>query len=427
MMRAAVDRSRSTRGGIATSTAIHALLLLLIAIGLKAGGALPEQVEELTKISYIEAHLGENIEEKVALKTLAKRTPPSIDAGKGISTRSAQNKRKAPDRSPPSPVSKPKPRARPQVAATIDPSVPKPTELQQKELETAPRLDSRDGDLSAQMNVPSKRGRVAEAADTSAPTLTSRSGPAPDMAARGGDLETRRSSLSVVGGDIDPTERGGGGGAAIADAGDAAVPSGGSLEGRGRSSYSSPGASLTPSRGSGRGIADAGGTDIAPPSGGGGNGSGRRTILDYGSGGGGGGGLRSRGGGIAPAPDRDVQPERSAPADQGIAEAKPQKIDKDGDMTITGQIAGRKILNVVSPEYSAKARRNGWEGVVAVHFTVLPDGRVKDNTRIQQMSTHSDLNRAAMAAIKKFRFAPLADGKAQVEQWGVITFVFRLK
>jgi TonB family protein len=69
----------------------------------------------------------------------------------------------------------------------------------------------------------------------------------------------------------------------------------------------------------------------------------------------------------------------------------------------------------------------GWEGVVAVHFTVLPDGRVKDSTRIQQMSAHSDLNQAALAAIEKFRFAPLDTGEAQVEQWGVITFVFRLK
>lgn len=423
MMRAAVDRARPTQGSFATSVAVHAVLLLLIAFALKSGGKLPEMAEELTKISYIEAHLGEDIQKKVELKTLAKRTPPSIDRGNGISSRSAQKKPKAPAL-----VTPPTPRATPKAAA-VDPAVPTPTEIAQKKLETSPRLDSRDDQLSAKLNVPSQRARTTEAADTAAPTLASRSGPAPTMNTSGGDLENRRSTLDVLGGDIDPSTTGArAGGSAIADAGESALPSGGSLQGRGRASYSSPGASLTPSRGGGKAIADAGGTDIAPPSGGGGSDTGRRTILDYGTGGGGGGGLRSRGGGIAPAPDRAVQPERSAPADQGIAEAAPQKLDQDGmGMTISGQIAGRKILKVVAPEYTAKARRNGWEGVVAVHFTVLPDGRVKDNTRVQQMSAHSDLNRAAMAAIKKFRFAALESGKAQVEQWGVITFVFRLK
>ncbi len=77
-------------------------------------------------------------------------------------------------------------------------------------------------------------------------------------------------------------------------------------------------------------------------------------------------------------------------------------------------------------EYSDQARRKGWEGVVAVHFTVLADGRVKDNMYFEQTSVHRDLNQAAMAAIRKFRFAPLPADQAAVEQWGVITIVFRL-
>ena len=95
-------------------------------------------------------------------------------------------------------------------------------------------------------------------------------------------------------------------------------------------------------------------------------------------------------------------------------------------MTISGQISGRKILESVAPEYTTKARQNGWEGVVAVHFTVLADGRVKDNTYFEQSSVHRDLNQMALKAIKKFRFAPLPADQAAVEQWGVITIVFRL-
>ena len=95
-------------------------------------------------------------------------------------------------------------------------------------------------------------------------------------------------------------------------------------------------------------------------------------------------------------------------------------------MTISGQISGRKILESVAPEYTAKARQKGWEGVVAVHFTVLADGRVKDNAYFEQSSVHRDLNQMALKAIKKFRFAPLPSDQAAVEQWGVITIVFRL-
>jgi len=97
------------------------------------------------------------------------------------------------------------------------------------------------------------------------------------------------------------------------------------------------------------------------------------------------------------------------------------------NMSITGQIQGRKILQSAPALYTAQAKKKGWEGVVAVHFTVMADGRVKDNVYFDQTSVHRDLNQAAMAAIKKFRFAPLGADKAAVEQWGVITIVFKLK
>jgi TonB family protein len=44
----------------------------------------------------------------------------------------------------------------------------------------------------------------------------------------------------------------------------------------------------------------------------------------------------------------------------------------------------------------------------------------------EQTSVHRDLNQAAMQAIKQFVFAPLGGDQAAVEQWGVITIVFRL-
>jgi len=93
-------------------------------------------------------------------------------------------------------------------------------------------------------------------------------------------------------------------------------------------------------------------------------------------------------------------------------------------MSITGEISNRRILKSVPPEYSALAKSKGWEGVVAVHFTVMPDGKVKSNMFFEQTSAHRDLNKAAMEAIKRFKFEPL-EGSLQ-EQWGIITIMFKL-
>jgi len=194
--------------------------------------------------------------------------------------------------------------------------------------------------------------------------------------------------------------------------------------------YRVPAAGLTPSRRSGGAIADVGSEKIAAGGGGGSVDSrGRRTILDYGNGNG--GGLRGRAGGDALATDRGaVEPTTKTQEDaqSRIADTAATELNSQGmDMSISGQISGRKILEVVAPVYSRSAKQKSWEGVVAVHFTVLPDGRVKDNLYLEQSSAHRDLNQSAMAAIRKFRFAPLAGDDSQVEQWGVITFVFRLK
>ena len=209
----------------------------------------------------------------------------------------------------------------------------------------------------------------------------------------------------------------------------ATVASGGSLESSSRGTYAAPGSSLAP-KGDGGGKAGGKGVvDVTGPSGTGGKGSGRKTILNYGSGSGGrggGGGLAGRGRLAEPEPTSAIvkKAEPAAEPKQQVSEVALD--DKGVGMTISGQISGRKILKKVAPEYTAKARQKGWEGVVAVHFTVLADGRVKDNTYFEQSSVHRDLNQMALKAIKQFRFAPLPADQAAVEQWGVITIVFRL-
>jgi TonB family protein len=206
----------------------------------------------------------------------------------------------------------------------------------------------------------------------------------------------------------------------------AAAAAGGGLSQNSRQTYAAPEAALAPAGPGGGQLGSKGVLDVTGPSGAGHTSNGRKTILDYGENGGGrGGSLAGRGRLAEPEPTTEIVQQKAAePANRQVAEVT---LDNTGvGMTISGQISGRKILQSVAPEYTELARRKGWEGVVAVHFTVLADGRVKDNTYFDQTSVHRDLNQMAIDAIKQFRFAALPADQAAVEQWGVITIVFRL-
>lgn len=453
-----IDRSRSTGGGMALSITLHTAMLLLI--GVIAGHQEPIQdtAEEYMEIAYVQATLGEDVVAKVK----AKQRPRPEPAGRGVNTDSAFKPK--PEASPepvrpkameaampdlvgtmakvqtlpeakpkpkpmmeaPKPVaSKPKPAAaRVEVATPIVQPNSKPKALAQaSQLETkAPRPNSRQVIDAGKLGKPVK---TLQTADTGSPQVAAKQN-TEAFKPKSGGLQSKAGHVDsgddVLAQSNHATRRG----PAVAEA-DAGVTSGGGLKSAGRSSYQGSAVALKSSSGKRTSGGSSAVMDVAGPSGRGGTKSGRKTMLDYGSGGGGrGGGLNSR--------QRISEPAMGAVVDQPKSDSQPRnavaevKLDaKDVNMSITGQIQGRKILQSAPALYTAKARKNGWEGIVAVHFTVMADGRVKDNVYFDQTSVHRDLNQAAMAAIKKFRFAPLGPNQAAVEQWGVITIVFKLK
>jgi TonB family protein len=421
MIKRMVDRRASTRGGMTVSVAVHALLLLLLLVFAGRQASQVEVAEELVEIQYIEARYGEDVAAKVRLK---KQPELSNDPGTGVSTRSAVQ----PSDARPEP---PQADSRPRVAEVDAPDfapapeliLPPAPSLEQKSFRKsrAPIVameDVKDPKILAEIAAPqAQRPASRERFRPQEGELAARNRTAldPDSDAVVGSLRSGGPSLATA---TDQADR---------------ILAGASLE-NDRGSYRGSSSGLAPAGGSGRGGSGGSGkgvVDIAGPSSfGGRESSGRRTILDYGTGSGGGGG----GGGLVGRRTRLVEPPRP---ESIVEEAKPNEtrpaVDdavealtgKGVSMTIAGQIKGRKILESSAPVYSEKARSNGWEGVVVVHFTVLPDGRVKDNTYFERTSAHRDLNRAAMDAIRKFRFAPLPSGE-RVEQWGLITIVFRL-
>jgi TonB family protein len=426
MIRYAVDRSRQTRGGMVTSVAVHAALLLLLGLAMRQGAPLPIAAEKLTKVTYIEAHQGENVAQKIRAKTMATRHP-RLAEGKGISTRSARKPKPLGNPGKLPKIERPTHENLSEIAAPT----PQAQRVDPRELAKSPRLETNSRQL-AKLDTPqptSRREASVEDASSATPRLKARSAP---QSFDGGAsaLQNKRSPLDLAGGDIDPAPRTSTGSqSGLAETGTEGVGRATLKPAGDGSTYRAPVAGLNSSRRGSGGIADVGSDEIATTGNGGSDdASGRRTILDYGSGRG--GGLRGRVGGQALATETSrVDPTQAAddPA-TAIADAGEVDLSQQGmGMSISGQISGRKILQVVPPEYSRSAKQKGWEGVVGVHFTVLPDGRVKDNVYLEQTSAHRDLNQSALRAIRKFRFAALPASDPQVEQWGVITFVFRLK
>ena len=94
--------------------------------------------------------------------------------------------------------------------------------------------------------------------------------------------------------------------------------------------------------------------------------------------------------------------------------------------SLAGPIADRRVLSTVVPEYPDWAKKEAVEGSVTLYFVVRPDGTVKENVVIQKTAGFGDFDDNARTALRAWRFEPLSGGRTG-EQWGTITFHFRLR
>lgn len=95
-------------------------------------------------------------------------------------------------------------------------------------------------------------------------------------------------------------------------------------------------------------------------------------------------------------------------------------IDLSSDLSIDAGLAGSggdgDFLPIVkvAPQYPRRALQKGIEGHVTVEFTVTALGTVID-PKVIDANPPNIFNRAAMNAVKKFKYKPkIVDGKAQV-------------
>jgi periplasmic protein TonB len=78
-----------------------------------------------------------------------------------------------------------------------------------------------------------------------------------------------------------------------------------------------------------------------------------------------------------------------------------------------------------TPRYPESARRQGVEGVTTLRFIVLADGHV-GQIAVSHSAGHVDLDRAAMEAVRTWRFEPARRGKEAVAVWVTLPVRFAL-
>ena len=80
----------------------------------------------------------------------------------------------------------------------------------------------------------------------------------------------------------------------------------------------------------------------------------------------------------------------------------------------------------VRPSYPSTARRLGIEGTSLLRVYVAADGRVAD-VQVDQTAGHPDLDRAAMDAVRRWKFEPGRRGSEPVGMWVRLPVQFVLK
>ncbi len=108
-----------------------------------------------------------------------------------------------------------------------------------------------------------------------------------------------------------------------------------------------------------------------------------------------------------------------------VATGLPAERSKPAAAT-SGESTARRTLNQVTPIYPEWAKHEAVEGSVTLYFVVHADGTVAENVLVQKTAGFEDFDESARSALRAWRFEALHGGRTG-EQWGTITFHFRLR
>jgi protein TonB len=125
--------------------------------------------------------------------------------------------------------------------------------------------------------------------------------------------------------------------------------------------------------------------------------------------------------GLTPGVRRETAASDTAPV--GEIAAGSARSDNDGDLLAKGVESSWAGLSEIRPRYPLGARVRGEEGVVRVTAEITAAGRAQ-NARVAASSGHAALDRAAVDAVTRARFA--ARGTSPVPGQVTLSFRFQL-
>jgi TonB family protein len=111
-----------------------------------------------------------------------------------------------------------------------------------------------------------------------------------------------------------------------------------------------------------------------------------------------------------------------------ITQAESQPAQEEEGVILPGisQMAYPRYQLNTPPVYPGLARKRGQEGTVVLQVLVSRAGRV-DDLKIDDSSNFTLLDRAAVSAVRKWKFEPGKQGKEKIPMWVRVPVTFKLK
>jgi protein TonB len=106
--------------------------------------------------------------------------------------------------------------------------------------------------------------------------------------------------------------------------------------------------------------------------------------------------------------------------------AAPTPPEPPAPAPVTPASASAGYLHNPAPEYPALAMRRNWEGTVLLRVHVLASGKPGE-VQLQKTSGHDQLDDAALAAVKRWSFAPAKRGNDPIDGWVSVPIDFKLQ
>lgn len=127
-----------------------------------------------------------------------------------------------------------------------------------------------------------------------------------------------------------------------------------------------------------------------------------------------------------PVPRQEAKPISPAPTPPPKAEAPPAPPAPPAPKPVTPPSASAGYLKNPAPEYPSLAQRRNWEGTVLLRVHVLASGKPAE-IQVQQSAGHKQLDDAALAAVKRWSFAPAKQGDQAVDGWVTVPIDFKIR